>query len=113
MALSVNPQDLKELNETFRKLKGFPEVIDEELENFAIDSVEEAQAIAPVDTGNLRRNIRFSPIAQGVEIRSDAPYSEYVEFGTVRQREQPFFFNTIRRNLEETIKRLENRFDKI
>jgi HK97 gp10 family phage protein len=45
-----------------------------------------AQRVAPVDTGNLRRNIEATPDS----VVSKAPYSIWVHNGTRNQRAQPF-----------------------
>jgi len=45
-------------------------------------AVKEMQRIAPVDTGNLKRNIRkVKSGPRSVDIKSDAPYSGYVDRG--------------------------------
>jgi HK97 gp10 family phage protein len=63
--------------------------------NSAANSVETiARELAPVDTGNLRANIRQTKFATddnlSVTIESGADYSLYVEYGTVNMDAQPF-----------------------
>lgn len=113
MGFKLNSADEKNLRRVFRELEAFPEHQEEILEDFAIDAVERAQNAAPVDTGNLRRNIKFQPIPDGVEVVSDAPYSGYVEYGTTRQREQPFFFPAIRKGIQEVRNRITALFKSI
>lgn len=43
---------------------------------------EAAQRAAPVDTGNLRRQIVLGLLPDGAEVISRVPYSLFVEFGT-------------------------------
>lgn len=46
---------------------------------------------AAVLTGNMRANIFAEQVGEGAAMHSMAPYSGYVDFGTSRQRAQPFF----------------------
>lgn len=54
----------------------------------------EAVKRCPVDTGNLRSSIRtYAFVDDGVAVSETGPeadYAEYVEFGTSRQRAQPY-----------------------
>jgi len=56
---------------------------------------DEAKDLAPVDTGFLKEHIGQTKAANGTdlsgEIRSLAPYSGYVNYGTSRQPSQPFW----------------------
>ena len=73
--------------------------------------------IAPVDTGNLRRNIKGVLKNKTAEIRSDAPYSGYVEFGGKNpkrpQAEIPFFYPTVNDGIDKMIDSIENTIKKI
>lgn len=51
---------------------------------------EEARAMCPVDTGNLRGSIAVSAGDDGAQISADADYAAYVEFGTWKMAAQPF-----------------------
>src|SRR5262245_17115931 len=52
---------------------------------------QEARRLAPVDTGYLRRMIDVVELSSTrFEVVADAEYSEYIEFGTINQRAQPF-----------------------
>lgn len=57
--------------------------------------VSEAQDLAPVDTGFLKAHIgqtvTATPDSLHGEVRTLAPYSGYVNFGTSRQAPQPFW----------------------
>ena len=61
----------------------------------------EGKTKAPVDTGNLRKNIGYqlSGNSKDVELFSNAPYSGYVDFGTINQKAQPFFRPAVARAL--------------
>lgn len=55
-----------------------------------------ARQLAPVDTGLLRSLIAVQYGAYGgVRLVSGAPYSQYVNYGTVFQAPQPFFTKAI------------------
>lgn len=63
----------------------------------------------PVDTGNLRRNVRFD----GKNIRSDAKYSGYIEFGTKYMKAQPFFFYKVNAGIKKFIANVETKIKQI
>jgi HK97 gp10 family phage protein len=57
--------------------------------------VTDAQQAAPVDTGRLRASIHRTPSQRHlgeaeIEVRADAPYAAYVEFGTSDTPSQPY-----------------------
>lgn len=65
----------------------------------------EAYRIVPVDTGRLRASIRVETSDDGFELSADTPYAAFVEYGTVRQRAQPYLrpgFDAALRVLEAT-----------
>lgn len=70
---------------------GAREVSEQETLEVAADMVAEAKRLAPVRTGLLQSKIEFEKTDEGVVIRSGAPYSLFVEFGTIRTAAQPFF----------------------
>jgi len=47
---------------------------------------------APVDTGFLRDSIELEQDDEGVTVYTDAPYAEYLEYGTSEMHPQPFMF---------------------
>lgn len=64
---------------------------------FALDIEAGAKVRSPVDTGFLRASIRARRIGTArwrVEVGAD--YGLYLEFGTARQRAQPYFYPAIR-----------------
>lgn len=58
------------------------------------DTVNQARALAPVDTGNLRAGIQGSTEIGAThvvgEVSASAEYATYVEHGTSRMAPQPF-----------------------
>lgn len=65
-------------------------VVNGAIERAAESHVEIAKQLAPIDTGFLRDNIHILR-DHGLRVVSEAPYSVYVEFGTVDSSAQPFF----------------------
>ena len=63
----------------------------------------------PFDTGNLRRNVRWN----GKSIKSGAPYSGYLEYGTQYQKAQPFFFFKVNKGLALLLRNVETRLKKL
>lgn len=51
---------------------------------------------APVRTGRLRQEIGYVVRPTAAEVRSGAPYSGYVEFGTRRQKAQRFMARAVK-----------------
>lgn len=62
----------------------------------AFDIVADAQALAPVDTGNLRASISADILGDGrfgaveAEVGPTASYGAFVEWGTSRMAPQPY-----------------------
>lgn len=69
--------------------------------------IEKAQDLVPVDTGRLLRSIDASIIMDGCEPTitciADTEYAEYVEFGTYKQRAQPYFIPALMAAFEAAI----------
>lgn len=70
----------------------------------AIDSRADAQALAPVDTGNLRNSITAGPAPEhggttiAYEVVARTNYALFVENGTSRMEPQPFMGPALERN---------------
>jgi HK97 gp10 family phage protein len=88
------------------------ELSDEVLVELAERIVEDAKALCPVDTGSLRRSIRYERDPSGSIIiaaggggiinpktRREVDYAAYVEFGTSRSPAQPFLQPALEKNL--------------
>ena len=95
MARSIDTDELRalaaQLNAAAAKS---PELVQAVLEKTAGDVQGDAQALAPVDTGNLRSSISrdVTRDADGItaEVGPTASYGAYVEFGTSRNPPQPY-----------------------
>lgn len=60
-----------------------------------------AKELCPVDTGRLRDSITYSVDDNTVYLGSDVEYAPYVEFGTHKQKPQPFMSPAIQDHLDE------------
>ncbi len=80
------------------------------LQKAAADIKRDAQALAPVDTGNLRASITYETreLASAVtaEVGPTATYGLYVEEGTSTQAPQPYLQPALMRNLDPTTRAL-------
>ena len=109
--------DKRQLNQLTRKLNQL-KVIDksgvpQELNKAGMIAVRSMKKIAPIDTGNLRKNISSQMLLKKtVSIDSKAPYSGFVEFGTRFQKPQGYFYTSIRRVVKLLIINIENRIKK-
>ena len=93
----------------------------EAMQNEAVDTIGRMTTQAPVDTGNLRRNIKFEPQGDDVVISSEAlndsrqDYAPHVEYGTRFTRPQPYFWHNVRQavtNLESKLIQILNQISK-
>lgn len=60
-----------------------------------------AKELCPVDTGHLRDSITHSVDDNTVYLSSDVEYAPYVEFGTYKQKPQPFMGPAMQDHLDE------------
>lgn len=82
------PQAISSLTKLGTKL---PSILQEGLTAIAELIIKESQRIVPVDTGRLRDSIKiFSASAAEVKGGTEVEYAGFVEFGTSRQRSQPY-----------------------
>lgn len=117
MKVELNKSDYNKVQAKLAKLKGIDKIaLSTEIGKGALGIARDMKRNAPVDKGNLKKNIKAVVNNKQAEIRSDAPYSGYVEFGGGTPRrtgEIPFFYPAVNRGLikmidsiEKTIKRL-------
>ena len=62
------------------------------VKNNGIQLVQGAQKRSPVDTGALRRSIRLNLEDGNLKavVKTNVPYAKFVEYGTIRQKAQPY-----------------------
>lgn len=68
----------------------------------AVDLQNEFKLAAPVDTGRLKSSIKVIPYERGLRFFA-VDYAKFVEFGTYKQRANPFIRTTIHQKLGEII----------
>ena len=76
------------------------------------DIVKQQKLKAPVDTGALKGGINYSKEGSGVAIVSEMEYSSFVEFGTSKQKPNPYFFNPARVVFRNFVKKLESKLNR-
>jgi HK97 gp10 family phage protein len=67
-----------------------------------------AKRLCPVDTGNLRNSITHSTDGNTEYIGTNVEYAAYVEFGTVRTKEQPFIKPAVADHVSQYKRIIEN-----
>lgn len=123
MANYVRIEGDKELQALFKQMPDVAKVeANIRLKEAAVDALGDMVRQAPVDTGNLRDNIKFEELPDGgAEVSSRAyneqggDYAPLVEFGTRYNKAQPYFWNNVRRaqvTLEKQFKAILNRISK-
>jgi HK97 gp10 family phage protein len=81
----------KELAEKFAKAgKTVTDKIDKALFKAGLVVERSAKQIVPVDTGRLRASIATRLVPGNAEVGTRVEYAKFVEFGTNRQRPQPY-----------------------
>ncbi|MEM2351651.1 MAG: HK97 gp10 family phage protein [Thermoproteota archaeon] len=112
--MSVDIVGSAELMAKIESLSGrLNELSDEALAELAERIVEDAKALCPVDTGSLRRSIRWERDSSGGVViaaggggiinprtKREVDYAAYVEFGTSRAPAQPFLQPAIEQNIQ-------------
>jgi len=104
--VKVDRQDVQQLDSAINKLKTYSAVkFYQEIQKGGLNAAYKVKKDAPLNTGNLRLNVKWD----GKAIRSDAPYSGYLEFGTENQRKQEYFFKNILAEVQRTVKNIETK----
>lgn len=80
-------QDTRKLEAILRNLK---RNTDEANKQIAEDIADDAQANAPVDTGELRASIHTEKTDNGLAVVVGAAYGAFVELGTSKMAAQPY-----------------------
>jgi len=78
------------------------EAIERALPRISIRLQNELVLVCPVDTGRLRASIKVTSDGMTITI-SMVDYGIYVEFGTFKQRPNPFIRNTIRNKIGKIV----------
>ncbi|MDV2602164.1 HK97-gp10 family putative phage morphogenesis protein [Pediococcus acidilactici] len=104
---SIKGQDLllRKLKQNMQK-EAVKKIVKERTANMQV----EAQKLAPVDTGNLKRSIRLELLKGGMAgaVISPADYSGYQEFGTRFMAAQPYMGPAFRKHRNLFVNDLKN-----
>ena len=116
--MNLNKSDYNKLQAKLTKLKAIDRtLLSTEIGKGALNIARDIKKIAPVDTGNLRKQVKAVVNNKQAEIRSDAPYSGYVEFGGKNpkrpQAEIPFFYPSVNKGIKEMISSIDNTIKKL
>ncbi|SKA75194.1 phage protein, HK97 gp10 family [Clostridium sp. USBA 49] len=113
--MDVNDELIRNLE---KLAENFIDNLAEEFEEMRDDMQEEAEDRVPVDTGNLKNSIDFKVTRDadeiGINLNTDKleDYWDCVEFGTSKQRPQPYLRPAIEKGMEELQDRLQKAFIK-
>ena len=118
MRVELNKSDYDKLQAKLAKLKGIDKMaLSTEISKGALGIARDMKKVAPVDTGNLRKNIKAVVNNKQAEIRSDAPYSGYVEFGSKNPKrpgaEIPFFYPSVNKGIKKMIASIDNKINNL
>ena len=119
--MELNKSDYSKLQAKLTKLKAIDKTaLSTEIGKGALGIARDMKKIAPVKSGNLRTNIKSVLKDKQAEIRSDAPYSGYVEFGggTPSPRKNanaaiPFFYPSVNKGVKKMIGSIDNTIKKL
>lgn len=80
------------------------------VKNNGIQLTQGAQKRSPVDTGALRRSIRLSLENGNLKavVKTNVHYAKFVEYGTIRQKAQPFMRPSFRVQKAKFIRDIKN-----
>lgn len=109
LEIKSNIKDVLKL--TDKELKQKKDKIQKIVVKELTQAVNDARNDAPYRTGTLRRGIMLNVIDLSrnwhLQVVSIAPYSSYLEFGTVKMKPRPFFFKNIDKAIDRIKKQLE------
>jgi len=110
--LKFNKADLNNVNKILTDLNVVVKNANsKEIAYAAANIVKEQKLKAPVDTGALKSGINYSKDGSGVAIVSEMQYSSFVEYGTSKQKPQPYFFNPARVMFRNFAKKIETKLN--
>ena len=111
--LQFNKRDLNNVNKILADLKiAVSNASQKQLNRASAEMVKEVKLEAPVDTGALKQAVHYGKSGSGIYIESTMNYSSFVEFGTSKQKPQPFFFNPIRKRFRKFVNELDRKIKK-
>lgn len=111
----IDNRTKKKLHKVLRKNKAYADSsFSFELKKMLADATARSKKKAPVDTGNLRRSIGYDAISRkNMIFYALAEYSSFLEYGTISNKAQPFFFGSLERAKQSMIRRIDIALKKI
>ena len=111
--LKFNKRDLNKVEKILSNLKvAVKQAESGDLNRFAAQAVKEAKLKAPVKSGDLKKTMYYEKMDKGVFIEAPMKYASFVEFGTTKQKPQPYFFNPIRKTFRKFVDDLRRKVNK-
>ena len=100
MKIVIDTKDLNKIDKVIKKIiKESPDELDSLLKETVSEMEGHARQLAPVKSGHLRRNIKKSGNKNNYELKSEADYSLFVEYGNRYHPGTPFFRSAIEKSL--------------
>lgn len=92
MTISIQVKGLEQLNRNIKTYsKDAHDKVSDAIQHGALSITADAKRIVPVDTGALRNSIQYTKISDlEAEVGTNIEYAPHVEFGTIKQRAQPY-----------------------
>jgi len=118
-SITADKKTINQFHKKMNRLKMFAaDEFKKGIQNTGANAVKIAQRRVPVKTGDLKRSIHLGQEMSGkyvtsVYVAAEMDYAGRVEFGTSRQKPQPYFFNSIRDAMRFGLKNLQIKINKI
>lgn len=111
----IDKRTEKNLHKVLRKNKAFADSsFSLEMKKMLAEATARGKKNAPVDTGRLRSSIGYDSVGRkNFVFHALAPYASFVEYGTIWNRAQPYFFRSLERAKQNLIRRIDMALKKI
>jgi len=111
--LKFNKRDLDNVEKILQNLKVVVSNVEKKDLNVAVAQMtKEIKLGAPVVSGDLKKTTHYEKMSGGVFIESPMEYASFVEFGTTKQKPNPYFFNPIRVRFRKFVDDLRRKVNK-
>jgi HK97 gp10 family phage protein len=111
--LKFNKRDLDNVEKILKNLSiVVKNASDNRLNRAAAEMTKEIKLGSPVDKGDLKKTTHYEKTSKGVFIESPMDYASFVEFGTSKQKPNPYFFNPIRVRFRKFVDDLRRKVNK-
>lgn len=111
--LKFNKRDLDNVEKILQDLNiVVKNASSDRLNRAAAEMTKEIKLGAPVKSGDLKKTTHYEKTSGGVFIESPMEYASFVEFGTSKQKPNPYFFNPIRVRFRKFVDDLRKKVNK-